>query len=148
MSSLAWSGYSAGFDPRPWWTYVIEYIIILFPAFNVITAAPLIAIVIADNLLKFIPEPSRCTTALVRSVVWIGPILIALFTHDLGLVGAVAGIPSFFQVFGSGSLMLIISKRQVPIKSPYTGWWSSDVFAWINIVFVITYGCWCKKYPV
>ena len=96
MSSLAWSGYNAGITPRPSWTYPIEYIIILFPAFNVITASPLVALVIAENLGKYINEPSRCTIALLRIGVWILPFVIAFLTHDLGLISSIAGIPIFF----------------------------------------------------
>ena len=137
MSNLAWSGYDAGLTPRPWWTYIIEYIIILFPAFNVITASPLVALAVADNISKYIKEPSRCTVALIRIAVWIVPVIIAFFTHDLGLISSIAGIPIFFQSFGVGSLALIISKRKVPIKSVYTGWQSHDFFAWVNVIFVI-----------
>ena len=137
MSSLAWTGYNAGIDPRPFWTYIIEYIIILFPAFNVITSSPLVALVIAGNLLKSINCPSKSTVVLIRISVWILPFIVALLTHDLGLIGSIAGIPTFFQSFGVGSLMLIISKRKVPIKSVYTGWHSSDIFCWINVIFVI-----------
>ena len=137
MSSLAWSGYNAGVDPRPWWTYIIEYIIILFPAFNVITSSPLTALVIAGELLKTIDRPRKCTVSTVRIAVWVLPFLIALLTHDLGLIGSIAGVPTFFQSFGVGSLMLIVSKRKVPIKSVYTGWQSHDFFAWVNVIFVI-----------
>ena len=96
MSNLAWSGYNAGLDPRPWWTYIIEYIIILFPAFNVLTASPLVGLVIADNICKYIKEPSKCTIALLRIAVWIAPFIIALFSHDLGIISSIAGIPIFF----------------------------------------------------
>ena len=136
MSTLAWAGYDAGLSPRPWWTYIIEYIIILFPAFNLLTASPVIAVVIADNIIKYLKEPSRCTIAWIRVSFWIVPITIAIFTHDLGLISAIAGVPIFFQSFGVCSLMLIISKRKVPIKSVYTGWQSHDFFAWVNVVFV------------
>ena len=32
MSTLNWRGYTAGYAERPWYAYMIEYIIVLFPA--------------------------------------------------------------------------------------------------------------------
>jgi amino acid permease len=40
LSTLAWRGYDAGITPRPFWTYAVEYIIIIFPALNVLTTCP------------------------------------------------------------------------------------------------------------
>lgn len=51
QTTLSWTGYDAGISPRPIWTHVIELAILLFPAINVMTCSPLIAIPVAGNYL-------------------------------------------------------------------------------------------------
>jgi len=53
MSTLNWVGYSAGYgiDERPWWTYIIMYFTILFPAFEVLSVYPIVNIIMSDNIL-------------------------------------------------------------------------------------------------
>lgn len=53
MSTLAFRDYSAGYkvSERPWWTLVIEYLIVLFPALDVFSAFPLTTISSNDNII-------------------------------------------------------------------------------------------------
>jgi len=51
QTTLSWTGYDAGISPRPVWTYIIELVILLFPALNVMSCSPLIAIPVAGNYL-------------------------------------------------------------------------------------------------
>jgi amino acid permease len=50
--SIEYANYSAGHsqDNRPWWTYIIAYIVVLFPAFDVFSSFPVMAVAVADNL--------------------------------------------------------------------------------------------------
>ena len=51
---LNYRNYSAGYDmdERPWWTYMLEYLIILFPAFDVASIFPILIILLSDNQLS------------------------------------------------------------------------------------------------
>lgn len=100
MTTLSWQGYDAGLSPRPSWTYVIELIILIFPALNVMTCSPLIAITVTGNYLEFIPNYSKRTLVLFRLATWIPPAVIAFLSHDLGVVAAMSGIPGYFVFYG------------------------------------------------
>jgi hypothetical protein len=54
MSTLGWRDYSAGHSQsdRPWWTYLISYVIILFPAFDVFSILPITIIALSDNIIS------------------------------------------------------------------------------------------------
>ena len=56
VASLNWRNYSAGYssDERPWWTYVIAYIVILLPAMDIASAFPIISGNVADNLISIV----------------------------------------------------------------------------------------------
>jgi hypothetical protein len=133
MTTLAWENYSAGIDPRPWWTYIIEYMIILFPAINVLSAAPLSAIACAANAALFFKSPSKTTIYIMRACIWIGPTLIAIGTHDLGLITAITGVPEYILAYATCSLLYILSRRHVRLASPYDGWWGFEIWAYVNI---------------
>ena len=54
MVSLNWRHYTAGYsiDDRPWWTYIIAYIVILLPAMDIASSFPIISGNFADNLMS------------------------------------------------------------------------------------------------
>lgn len=137
LSTLAWDGYDASITPRPWWTWAIEYIVILFPAINMITTAPPFAIALAENLFSYFNSQSKKLRIGLRVAVWIIPTIIALIIYDMGKSGAFAGLISYYTIFVSNAYIFIVSKRQVPIPTPYEGWHSKDCVAWTIIGFSI-----------
>ena len=50
MVTLAFRNYTAGAASSHGWTYVVEYIVILFPALDVFSVFPIMAITLADNI--------------------------------------------------------------------------------------------------
>lgn len=54
MVSLNWRNYTAGEDDsnRSWITYIISYLIVLLPAFDLLSSYPLVAINFSDNLMS------------------------------------------------------------------------------------------------
>ena len=54
MASLNWRNYSAGQDQssRSWWTYIISYLVVLLPAFDLISSYPIMAFNFSDNLMS------------------------------------------------------------------------------------------------
>ncbi|MEE4247891.1 MAG: hypothetical protein V2I33_21045, partial [Kangiellaceae bacterium] len=114
---------------------MIEYVIILFPAFNVISATPLIAIILSQTMESFFPNAAKATKVSFRVLVWVIPTVIAILTHNLGLIGAICGIPNYFLVFGLGSVLHVVSRARIPAKWRGSGFQSSTVIAWFNIAF-------------
>jgi amino acid permease len=54
MSSLNWRNYTAGkdWDDKSWWTYIIAYLVVLLPAFDLASSYPLLAFNFSDNLMS------------------------------------------------------------------------------------------------
>jgi hypothetical protein len=52
LSTLAWKDYGAAEEIRPVWTVVVEYAIILMPAFNIIFSLPVIAVYVSSNVAR------------------------------------------------------------------------------------------------
>lgn len=54
MITLNWRDYSAGGDPnnKPWWCYLISYIVITLPALDIASAFPIVCSNLCDNLLS------------------------------------------------------------------------------------------------
>jgi len=58
LCTLAWRDYGAEDVPRAVWTYVFEYVVVLFPAINILFTIPILAIVLADNFGSIIGVPA------------------------------------------------------------------------------------------
>ena len=134
QTTLSWKGYDAGISPRPAWTYVIELVILLFPALNVMSCSPLIAIPVAGNYLQFFPNPTKKLEILCRLITWVPPAVIAFFSHDLGVIGALSGIPGYFIYFGFSFLISIGVKAKVDLPSTYGGF-SNKYVTWTGLIF-------------
>jgi hypothetical protein len=136
LSTLAWRGYNAGIEPRPFWTYILEYSIILFPALNVITSCPPYAVALSEELYAYLSIYFKIGSLrkTIRLLVWIPALVISFFTNRMGKAAAVTGLASYFTVFIGCALIHLVSKRAVPEKSPYEGWHSSDGMAWSIMV--------------
>jgi len=130
MTTLSWKGYDAGISPRPIWTNIIELIILIFPALNVMTSSPLIALGVTGNYLEFIPNASKRTTILFRLFTWVPPAIIAFLTHDLGMVGAASGIPGYFVFYGFQAMISVGLKKKVDLPSKYGGFFSHWSIGW------------------
>jgi hypothetical protein len=86
QTSLMWAGYDAGLgvSPRKLWMFMVEYVIILFPAINVISATPLYVIATVDNMCGFF-NLSRRVKLLLKVITCLIPAILAFFTHRLEL---------------------------------------------------------------
>ena len=52
MITMNYLGYTGGHDEQSWWSYIIMYFIVLFPALDVLSVFPLLAINLSDNLIS------------------------------------------------------------------------------------------------
>lgn len=137
QTSLAWNGYDAGLGYREWWMYIIEYIIILFPAFNVLSSGPLMAYGAAGNFVVMFSNPGKATTTAVRIGVWVIPLLLGIWTYELGLLTAMAGIPCYLTYYVTCSVCHLQSMKIVKLPCKYSGWWSWPIWSWISIIIVM-----------
>lgn len=85
--TLNFRSYSGGYEnSRPWWAQLISYVIMLFPALDVMSSFPLISIALADNWITMvygegvIPRRKHLIT---RVAVCIFPLIIAFFFYDI-----------------------------------------------------------------
>lgn len=89
MATLAFRGYTGGHDSGQWWSYIIEYIIIIFPALDVFSAFPILAIALSDNITSLyysnIPKdmvPKRGVIT-IKAIMLAIPFTIAAIEYDL-----------------------------------------------------------------
>lgn len=137
QTSLAWNGYDAGFGYRVWWMYIIEYSIILFPAFNVLSSGPLMGYGAAGNFVVMFKNPGRITAACVRAGVWVIPYLLCCWTYDLAFLSALTGVPCFITYYGACSVCHLQSMKIVKLPCNHSGWWSWPIWSWLNIIIVL-----------
>ena len=93
MVSLNYRNYTAGHNAhdRPFWTYIIEYTIILCPAIDVFSSFPLKALTLSDSITslmygddrKLIPHKK---IIMIRLVVSVCPLFIAFLVFNLGTI--------------------------------------------------------------
>lgn len=88
--NLSFREYSAGYaaDERPWWTFLIAYIIVLFPAFDVFSSFPLMAIPLSDNILTLkygvgAKNISKRTIIFYRVSALVLPFAVGFLVYDL-----------------------------------------------------------------
>jgi len=60
LATINWRDYSAGYsqDDRPWWTYLIAYFVVLFPALDCLSILPIVSITLSDNFISLFFDSS------------------------------------------------------------------------------------------
>jgi hypothetical protein len=135
LSTLAWREYGSEVHPRPLWTVVVEKVVILFPAINMLSCSPLIAVVLAENSAAFIG--ADVNSKVVRLVIWVFPLIANIFVYDLGVIVAFCGLFSFSYNYALGAMIYIKSDQLAPIKSKYGGIWSNSAIARVIIAISV-----------
>eukprot|EP01029_Cantina_marsupialis_P005804 TRINITY_DN163010_c0_g1_i1.p1 TRINITY_DN163010_c0_g1~~TRINITY_DN163010_c0_g1_i1.p1 ORF type:complete len:525 (+),score=85.41 TRINITY_DN163010_c0_g1_i1:54-1628(+) len=101
--NLNWKHYTAGYNSgeKLLWVRVIEYVVVLFPAVDVLSAFPLAAISLGNNFLSTfstpaqIRESSRCRVTMFRLMAVLPPLVLAWFIKDLGQILDYGGLGSW-----------------------------------------------------
>lgn len=151
MSTLSYRNYSAGHDEsdKPWWTYIVEYIIIIFPAIDVFSAFPLQGIPLADNMLSLkygaLPKNAipRGGLLFFRSLVVVLPVLIAFFEFNLGQILDFVGMVGFLMVPVTIPILHLASRKLLEKESTYdvkpsSPWLSASIsFAHIPLLLLV-----------
>jgi amino acid permease len=138
MGSLAYRNYSAGYSQsaRPSWTYFIEYLIILCPAVDVLSAFPLNALVFADVITAELHRQQKRPKSwkyTFRFVIAFFPAVVAFFVYDLSFIFDWTGLAGFFTVYVCVPLAHNGLRHTVPGKSVYD-FDLHPIFFWIIIL--------------
>jgi amino acid permease len=125
--SMAFRNYTAGHkvDHRPWWTYALGYLVVIFPALDVFSSFPLCSVALADNLQSLVygsvPRNSipRVGFYGVKLFACVPALVIAMLAHNLGTVLDWAGLFGFFLVLFMIPLCHLAGRKVLPIESQY-----------------------------
>lgn len=125
--SIEYSDYSAGYSQsdRPWWTYIISYIIVLFPALDVFSAFTIMAITVSDNLLTLVDGASNedfidyTKQRKYRIMAVTIPFFVSFFMYNLEEIISWVGMVGFLLVPICMPLFHLYAREMIPIPSKY-----------------------------
>lgn len=87
--NISFREFSAGYsqEERPWWTYLVSFVIVLFPALDVFSCFPIMAITLSDNLITLGygagEKVERKKVVIIKLIVITFPFILAFFVYDL-----------------------------------------------------------------
>ena len=125
LVTLSYRNYSAGHreSDRPFWTYMIEYILIISPAIDVFSGYPFQALTISDAIISWKYGESdnapKKEIFIIRFIVAFTPILVSFFAYNLGQILEWVGLLKFIMIQCFFPIMHIAMKHLVSGKSPY-----------------------------
>lgn len=134
--SIEYSEYSAGYSQsdRPAWTYIIAYIVVLFPAIDVFSSFPVMAITVADNL-QTIREgvsnedfENKSNQKLYRIFAVVVPVFVGFFMFDLSEIVSWVGMVGFLLVQVVIPILHIFTREIIDTPSPYNAPFYNKVF--------------------
>ena len=148
MCSLNWIGYSAGYEVRPWWTYLIEYFVVLFPTFEVFSCYPIVNIIMSDNILGLYGANEKesipySTYILWRSVCWSVPFLISFVFYDLSGILNWSGLLFILMTYIGVPLLFLATRKVIPGHSHYSSPLTSRTMAYFGLTVAVISWIYC-----
>jgi hypothetical protein len=152
---LNWRGFGSGGEDSDgsWWAQCISFYIILFPALDVVSAFPLNAITLGNNMFGAYfgsevheVEDNRCARVCFRLLASVPPIVGGIFIRELGVITDYTGTTGFVIGFSIPALLFIYSNKtaeikQYPTETYYTSYASlgslPEIVFWFGIVMVV-----------
>eukprot|EP00010_Vexillifera_abyssalis_P002028 CAMPEP_0201562904 /NCGR_PEP_ID=MMETSP0173_2-20130828/79590_1 /ASSEMBLY_ACC=CAM_ASM_000268 /TAXON_ID=218659 /ORGANISM="Vexillifera sp., Strain DIVA3 564/2" /LENGTH=528 /DNA_ID=CAMNT_0047977525 /DNA_START=215 /DNA_END=1801 /DNA_ORIENTATION=- len=149
--TLNWTTYAGlNFNTRngPVFAKVISYVVVLFPVADIISAYPLNAYTLGNNIFFGLPDRytdngrSKIVKIACRLLASVPPIILAIIVNSLATILSFAGTAGFFLAFVFPAMLQILSIRQCQEafghwKTPYSGHFSHPYYAWAVLVFGI-----------
>ena len=89
LVTLEWHGYSAGHSSPTWYTYPIAYVILLFPAVDVLSIFPIYCISLSDNIIALVygydyeGRIGKWEFWFFRAITILPPLVLAAILYDL-----------------------------------------------------------------
>jgi len=149
MASINWREYSAGYLGRPWWTYPIEYFVVLFPACEAFSIYPIVNIIMSDNILGVIhdanekPNIQYSIYFIWRAVCCSLPFLIAFFFYDLSGILNWSGLLYILMTYIGLPILFIATRKLVPGHSHYSSSLTTVPVAYFALVLAIIVWVYC-----
>jgi amino acid permease len=156
--NLNWKGFTGGTGTAynhdgqisvAWWAKAIELFILCFPALDVISAFPLNAITLGNNMMGAFygtryhdVQHNRCIRIRFRLLASIPPIVCGIFERHLGTITDYAGTTGFIMGFSFPALLYLKSKqvailRGFSVWTYYSSYASRNPAAWLLFLFGI-----------
>jgi len=158
-------GWGSG-DPY-WWATAIQLIIVFFPIINMINTFPLVAISLASNVAMLFPDTkdsgliethgkffsavfgkdpqSKHRRISITLCCIIPPLVLGILVGKLDVIFTIAGLFGFALEFVTPTVFHLKSTKYMSTtfapgaeKTPYSGWYSSPVMVWIELVVGLT----------
>jgi amino acid permease len=125
--SIEYTNYSAGYsqNDRPWWTYFIAYLVVLFPAFDVFSSFPLMGISVSDNLMTLVYGVGSTSTISIKKIYCyraftvVLPAVISFFEYDLSFIIDWVGMLAMILVPISFPILHIATREMINVKSRF-----------------------------
>jgi len=161
-SNLTWSSFHANTGQlddegnivgAAWWTQAVSMYIMLFPAIDVVSAYPLNAITLGNNLFGAVygkriheVENNRWLRTSFRLLASIPPIICGILVRELGVITDYTGTTGFLIGLSFPAILYIASRkiaqrRHFALDTFYTSYGSTTAIAnfilWIGIVMVL-----------
>lgn len=126
-STLSFGLYCPNTNPleRPWWAYLVGYIISFFPAADVFSVFPILSVSLADNWLSLYygstpkSQIPRRWFLVFRSLAVVIPICMAIVLYMLDEIISFSGMSGAFLTFIMIPIMNIAARAFIDIKSPF-----------------------------
>lgn len=128
--TLEWQHYSASHDHRPWYSYPLAFIVVLFPAVDVVSVFPIYSIALSDNLIALVyghdyeGRVGRLEFCCFRAATIAPPLIIAMVIDNFvramqTFILDITGLFGFLSIMTAISLLQIRTRRLVPEASKY-----------------------------
>lgn len=145
--TLNWQNYSNGEDPsdREWWTYIVDVVISIFPAVDILSMIFIAVTNISDNIIAVTYKDlksfdvDKLFALKVRAVIIVISTIIPMVFFDLGYLLAITGnLVITFNIF-SIIPMALASLTLVPQRCPYDNFVSKRIFIIIFFIIVLVF---------
>jgi hypothetical protein len=139
LVTLSFREYSAGYSTKPWWTYILSYVIVLCPALDVLSSYPIIAVSIAQNILSFVYPGEKSEFYSPRKVLAlklglvIFPSCISFFEYDLSIILSWTTYLGLFVMPVALPLVYMACRILVKADSPFKAVLSSPRLVLLNV---------------
>jgi amino acid permease len=138
-SNLNWKSYKH----HSWFSSMVRFFILLFPAVDVASAFPLNAFTLGNNLMTayygkdiHLYDANRSKTHLFRAIGAIPPILGAVFVSDLGQITSWTGLTGFGLVFIFPPLLSYVAKKKLDVigvesQTIHSSFWTNKFWQFV-----------------
>eukprot|EP00743_Colponemidia_sp_Colp-15_P002228 GILK01002414.1.p1 GENE.GILK01002414.1~~GILK01002414.1.p1 ORF type:complete len:492 (+),score=56.59 GILK01002414.1:106-1581(+) len=132
--TLNWDNYTGGQADSTWWAQSISYLIVIFPAIDILSTYPLNAITLGENLYAVAPIPAdlksqRKVKILFRLLAAVPPIIGGLFVKDLAVIIDWTGLVGLFICFVSPAALLFFAVKATRARWGEAGGWHASPYS-------------------